>query len=93
MTFTLEDVRMDRKEAAKYLGLSESTLNGDAVKPRLKIPYVKNGRKCVYFKSQLDRWLSARMVNAVDETHGGGASDGPAATPPAQTPPAPRRRR
>jgi hypothetical protein len=51
----LPDGRMDRKNAAKYLGMSEKTLAMHACRgtgPR----FIKRGR-AFYFQVELDRWV------------------------------------
>ena len=59
-----EDARMSRVEAAEYLGVSVAFLASDVVSNRHKVPYIKCGRAVVYLRSQLDVWITARMVNA-----------------------------
>lgn len=51
------DGRMDRKNAATYVGLAEKTLAQYAshgTGPR----FIKQGR-CWYFKADLDKWLAS----------------------------------
>ena len=55
--------RMDRQTAARYLGLSPSSLSADVVTARLKIPRIQAGRRVVYDRAMLDLWLRARTVN------------------------------
>jgi len=55
--------RMNRQQAAEYLGLSEATLAADVVTHRHRIPVAKCGRRCIYTRELLDRWLAARTVN------------------------------
>jgi hypothetical protein len=59
---------MDRVTAAKYLGLSTSSLSADVCTRRLAIPRIQAGRRCVYDRQQLDAWMQARVVNAPAET-------------------------
>ena len=56
--------RMDRATAAKYLGISSSSLSADVVTERLRIPRIQAGRRCVYDRAMLDAWLQARTINA-----------------------------
>jgi hypothetical protein len=51
----LPDGRMDRKNAALYLGLSEKTLAMHACRGRGPA-YVKRG-KVFYYRDDLDRWI------------------------------------
>ena len=55
--------RMSRDQAAAYLGLSASSLSADVVTRRLQIPRIQAGRRCIYDRVQLDRWMSERAVN------------------------------
>lgn len=59
-----EDPRLSRIEAAAYLGVSVAFLGADVCTGRHKVPYLKIGRRCVYLKSGLDRWLGGHEVNA-----------------------------
>ena len=63
MAATEFPARMNRPTAAKYLGLSPSSLSGDVVTDRLRVPRIQLGRRCVYDRNQLDAWLRARAVN------------------------------
>ena len=55
--------RMDRKQAAEYLGLSIHSLSCDVQTNRLRIPRIRAGRRAIYDRGQLDRWMQARAVN------------------------------
>jgi len=55
--------RMDRKQAAAFLGLSPATLSQDIVTRRHRIPVAKIGRRCVYDRTLLESWLRAHTVN------------------------------
>jgi hypothetical protein len=55
--------RMSRDQAAEYLGLASKTLSVEVCRRRLRIPYVKVGRKVVYERASLDRWLAERRVS------------------------------
>lgn len=54
---------MSRDQAAEYLGLSAKTLSVEVCRRRLRIPYIKVGRKVVYERAALDRWLAERRVS------------------------------
>ena len=61
----LPDGRLDRKNAAKYLGLSVKTLAMHAVHgtgPR----FIKRGR-VFYFRDDLDQWLRGDAVAGRDQ--------------------------
>ena len=60
--------RMDRQQAAAYLGLSASSLSADVVTNRLQIPRLQLGRRAIYDRAQLDAWMNARAVNVPAET-------------------------
>ena len=59
--------RLNRKQAAAFLGVSEATLAQDIVTKRHRIPVAKIGRRCVYDASLLSAWLRARTVNVPTE--------------------------
>lgn len=52
-------------EAARYLGLSESTLTKDRWSGLLGIPHIKLGRSVLYDPNDLDLWLNRQKVNPV----------------------------
>ncbi len=54
--------RLTRKEAAKYLGVTEGTLSVWACTGRYRLPYLKAGRKAVYFQSDLDAFIEKHMT-------------------------------
>ncbi len=54
---TTQDVRMDRKQAAEYLGVSEAFMAADVVTNRHKIPHFKIGRLLHLFE------IAARYVD------------------------------
>ena len=58
--FDFRRERMTRRDAAEYLGLSESSLAQFARTGAHAIPFVRLGRKIYYVRCQLDRWLAAR---------------------------------
>ena len=53
---------MSRARAAKYLGCAKATLDYWASTGNQKIPYFKIGRKVVYARADLDRWLEQKRV-------------------------------
>jgi hypothetical protein len=65
--FLYPDGRMDRKNAARYLGLSPKTLAMHACRgtgPK----YVKRGR-VFYYRSDLDIWLLASSVTSTAQAN------------------------
>lgn len=54
------DVRMTRREAALYLNLSVGTLANWAAGNRYNLPFYRCGKKVLYLKSDLDKWLGQR---------------------------------
>jgi len=61
------DLRMNRREAAKYLGVSPETLSVWAATGRYHLPYFKAGKKAVYRQSDLDDFIESRMKGNVGE--------------------------
>jgi len=57
---------LSRKEAAEYLGLKAQTLAVWHVTGRYGLPVVKVGRSVRYRVQDLERWLTARTIGAVD---------------------------
>ncbi len=53
---------LTRKEAAKYLGVRESTLAIWACKKRHALKYIKVGRLSKYRKAHLDEFLERQTV-------------------------------
>lgn len=51
-----------RSEVAKYLGLSEATLETWACTGRYNLPFIKVGRLVRYRKSDIDSWLQKRTT-------------------------------
>ena len=71
MTVVLDDsTLMTRKEAAKFLSVSEGTLAVWHCEKRHDVPMIKVGRCCRYRRSELEAWLRARTVNAPVEATG-----------------------
>lgn len=48
------------KNAAKYLQVSESFLNKNRVTKQQSLPYIKLGKKVIYDKEDLDKFLERR---------------------------------
>lgn len=62
---------MSRKEAADYLGVTESTLSVWACVKRYNLPYVKVGRLVKYRLADLNKFITNRTVaqnNAGEKT-------------------------
>ena len=53
---------MSRARAASYIGVAKATLEYWACTGNQKIPYFKIGRKVVYARADLDRWLEQKRV-------------------------------
>jgi excisionase family DNA binding protein len=68
MNTHLEKTRLNRKQAAEYLGLSEGTLAVWASTGRYQLPFIKVGRKVFYRQSDLDAFIDS---NVVTQTPGG----------------------
>ena len=62
--FNFPNERLQRSEAALYLGVSTQFLECDVVTNRHKVPYIKIGRKVYYLKSDLDAWIKSKRVEA-----------------------------
>ena len=56
----LEPRLMDVREASEFLHLNRFTLYRMA--GRRKIPYLRIGRKLLFDKPRLERWIAARSV-------------------------------
>lgn len=57
--------KLNRKEAAEYLGVSPQTLNKWACIGRPYIPYYRVGKKAVYEQTDLDKFLKRHRVEEV----------------------------
>ena len=64
---------LTRREAAAYLGLKPQTLAAWAVTGRYSLPMIRVGRRVRNCLADLERWLAARTVGAVDGQREGGA--------------------
>ena len=58
-----DDLLLDRSEAAEYTGFAHGTLEVWASE-RKNLSYLKLGKKAYYRKSELDRFLKTRTVEA-----------------------------
>lgn len=61
------DELYNRPEAAIYLGVTVGTLAVWASSKRYELPYVKIGRLVKYRKSDLDAFISSRIINCKSE--------------------------
>ncbi len=59
---TQPDACLSNDEAARYIGVSPKTLPDWRVDGRSP-PWIKAGRRVVYRRVDLDRWLSERVCN------------------------------
>jgi excisionase family DNA binding protein len=55
-----------REEAATYLRIRPQTLAVWRTTHRYNLPCVKVGTRCLYRKSDLDRWLESRVVGGAE---------------------------
>jgi len=53
---------LNTEEAARFLRLSPATIANDRVVRRMKIPYRRLGRRVVYHRDDLCRWLDGQRV-------------------------------
>ena len=60
---SFEADRLNRVEAAAFLGLQPSTLAADVTTKRLKIPMYKIGRRVFYKKNQLQAYVDGCEVS------------------------------
>ena len=56
------NTKLSRRQAAAYLGVAEATLNKWASVGSPAIPYYRVGKKAVYDRSDLDRFLARHRV-------------------------------
>lgn len=54
---------LSRNEAAAFLGLHPGTLCVWASTGRHALPFIKVGRRAMYRREDLDKWLNARVVH------------------------------
>ncbi len=60
--------RIRTPAAARYVGLSPSTLEKDRLTGALGIPFLKLGKIVVYDTEQLDEWLAAHRRRSTSDT-------------------------
>ncbi|MFT4563807.1 MAG: excisionase family DNA binding protein [Gammaproteobacteria bacterium] len=60
ISFDLE--RLNRPEAARYLGVSVNTLEVWASTGRYELPFVRIGRRVFYRRSDLDAFIDRRTI-------------------------------
>lgn len=68
----IEGATLDSKTAAQYLGISESTLrqgrmNGERKAKCPVPPYIKMGRKILYLRCDLDKFLHNLRIDSRSE--------------------------
>jgi excisionase family DNA binding protein len=56
---------LNREEAANYLRLSPGTLANWITTHRVKLPYLKLGRRVFYREEDLTKWMDAQAVNVI----------------------------
>lgn len=62
MNFKLNTTRLNRQQAAEYLGVTEGTLAVWASTGRYQLPFIKVGRKVFYRQSDLDVFIESNIV-------------------------------
>jgi excisionase family DNA binding protein len=60
---TLEEC-LDRPAAARYLNVSPATLAAWAVSGRHRIPFTRYGKRCLYRRGDLEKFLSDQFEPA-----------------------------
>lgn len=63
----MEKTLFTRPEAAEYLGVRPQTLAVWASTGRYSLQYVRVGKKAMYKKSELDRWITSRTSTHTGE--------------------------
>jgi len=58
-----QSTRMNRKEAAEYLGVSAGTLAVWTSTGKVRVPHIKIGRRTVYDSADLDHFMEQNKVN------------------------------
>lgn len=66
-TFNFAEERMNRAEAAKYIGVSVGFLEQDAIHRKHGVPMCRVGGRRYYIRTELNEWLLARRVTSVAE--------------------------
>lgn len=64
-----QNPKLNTDEAAEYLGVAPATLSIWRCTGRYVLPYLKIGRKVLYLRSDLDRFISSHRMG--DEASGG----------------------
>jgi len=59
---------LTRSQAGEYIGIAGQTLAVWALTGKHSLPFIKSGRKVLYRKSDLDKFLESRIVNNTGET-------------------------
>lgn len=55
--------KMNREDTAAYIGVEAQTLANWASTGKVRIPFLKIGRKVIYLKSDLDAYLASSKAN------------------------------
>jgi excisionase family DNA binding protein len=63
LTASNSEMLVSRRDAARYLGVSEQTLAIWKCTGRYSLPFVKIGRLVKYRKLDLDRFISRNLAN------------------------------
>lgn len=58
----MENLSFDPKDAARYLGVKDQTLRAWRCNGRVKIPFIKIGRKVIYRLADLDAFIERNRV-------------------------------
>ena len=62
VSHSIQDPRLTRAEAARYLGILPKTLANWASTGRYQLKFHKIGGRVIYLKSDLDKWLESRVT-------------------------------
>jgi prophage regulatory protein len=62
---TLQPAALDRDAAAAYVGLSVTTMEGEAQAGRFPKPRQATARRVVWRRADLDAWLDALPVSSI----------------------------
>jgi excisionase family DNA binding protein len=63
------NLTFSRREAAEYLGIPYATLATWASIGHPWIPFMKAGNRVVYFKHDLDKFISQHMITSPGDVH------------------------
>jgi hypothetical protein len=58
---------LPQKQAADFLRISERSLERHRVEGKLKIPFIKIGRRVMYAREDLEAWINANRFNSTSE--------------------------